>query len=198
MKKVGDGELSVTEVITNDYMTVASESIDSEGFGTYSVTIDRGTLPDGVYQYSVRFNLSNDSYLNSTVSLQVGDIRARPSVGMVTAYLYDYNLEEVVFAGRLDLDGEFNYILEDVAPGDYYWLHSTNIDSNGYINDRAELAESNPESSNANQYFSVVDSDVEVGPVVITARKRANANIESSTGSLKIKISEFNTRLPEK
>ena len=55
-------------------MTVASESIDSEGFGTYSVTIDR-TLPDGVYQYSVRFNLSNDSYLNSTVSLQVGDIR---------------------------------------------------------------------------------------------------------------------------
>ena len=116
----------------------------------------------GVYQYSVRFNLSNDSYLNSSVSLQVGDIRARPSVGMVTAYLYDYNLEEVVFAGRLDLDGEFNYILEDVAPGDYYWLHSTNIDSNGYINDLAELAESNPESSNANQYFSVVDSDVEV------------------------------------
>lgn len=198
IEKVGDGELSVTEVITNDYMTVASESIDSDGFGTYSVTIDRGTLPDGVYQYSVRFNLSNDSYLNSTVSLQVGDIRARPSVGMVTAYLYDYNLEEVVFAGRLDLDGEFNYILEDVAPGDYYWLHSTNIDSNGYINDRAELAESNPESSNANQYFSVIDSDVEVGPVVITARKRANANIEGLTGSLKIKISEFNTRLPEK
>ena len=82
INKVGDGELSVTTVESNipSALTISSSDIDSEGFGSYTLSIDRTDLPDGLYQANIKVVFSNENTSQIAISFQVGDDRERISI----------------------------------------------------------------------------------------------------------------------
>ena len=68
--KVGDGELSVANV-ENDIpsaITITQQNVDENGFGTYRITLDRSSLPDGLYSTKTKVTFSNDN-IQSTIHI---------------------------------------------------------------------------------------------------------------------------------
>ena len=160
VSKVGDGELSVVSIETNipTAFDITSSNIDTEGFGSYTVDLDRSQLPDGLYQSSITVTFSNENSVVISISFQVGADRERISIPAVYLQLLN-DLGESVIGGSLPMDdGTVAFYVDDIAPGSYYWRFSTIIDS--FIMDPAEFFNYYPDLSNSNEYFVLGENDI--------------------------------------
>ena len=74
VSKVGDGELSVSSLVSDisSGFNITASNVDSEGFGTYTVSLDRTKIPDGLYQSNLAVTFSNENTTNISISFQVG------------------------------------------------------------------------------------------------------------------------------
>ena len=59
-----------------------------------------------------------------------------------------------------EVDGSLSFIAEDVAPGDYYIVTSTDINDNNILCEYGELCEFYPRLSDTASYFTVSDSNL--------------------------------------
>ncbi len=169
--KVGDGELLVNEIISDIPMAVqvSPNNVDSEGFGTYKISIDRSSLPDGLYQSKITVPFSNDNASSMVVTFQVGADRENISIPNVYAVLIDEDGESVVW-GYLDLtSGSINFTASNINEGNYYWMFSTVVDS--YIMDPGEFFNYYPDQSSPDDYFNLGDSDIENTAVTLIVNK---------------------------
>ena len=171
--------------------------MDQEGFGTYTATLDRSSLPDGTYQSNISASLSNDGVVQITVQYQIGPDRIRTNVGPVYVALINSDSEQVVF-GYLNLDQSLNFFVDNIENGEYYWLFSTELDANRYIAEPAELYNYYPDESSTSLYFEVDGQDIIGGESTLIVSKR-NQNALSKNLSLplvnkKWKIDEYNSK----
>ena len=165
VSKVGDGELSVAS-ITNDLpsaVTISEIDVDESGFGTYRLTFDRSSLPDGLYRTNTRVTFSNENIQSSVATFQVGPERERPYVEFVSTYLYQ--VDEVggtislVFGNDGEMvDGEVAFTAENLPDGQYYFSYFSFIDN--FIRDVGEFEARYPDAGSGLQYMNLAGSDL--------------------------------------
>ena len=165
VSKVGDGELSVAS-ITNDLpsaVTISEIDVDESGFGTYRLTFDRSSLPDGLYRTNTRVTFSNENIQSSVATFQVGPERDRPYVEFISTYLYQ--VDEVggtislVFGNDGEMvDGEVAFTAENLPDGQYYFSYFSFIDN--FIRDVGEFEARYPDAGSGLQYMNLAGSDL--------------------------------------
>ena len=178
--KVGDGELSVSSV-TNDLssaVTISEINVDANGFGTYRLTFDRSSLPDGLYRTNTRVTFSNENIQSSVATFQVGPERDRPYVEFISTYLYQ--VDEVggtislVFGNDGEMvDGEVAFSAENLPDGQYYFSYFSFIDN--FIRDVGEFEARYPDAGSGLQYMNLDGSDLSTS-VTLGVNKSAAFN----------------------
>ena len=195
VSKVGDGELSIVSIETNipTAFDITSSNIDTEGFGSYTVDLDRSQLPDGLYQSSITVTFSNENSVVISISFQVGADRERISIPAVYLQLIN-DLGESVIGGSLPMDdGTVAFYVDSIAPGSYYWRFSTIIDS--FIMDPAEFFNYYPDLSNSNEYFVLGENDIENTSVTLRVNKTTgglSTNYKVPVAKRVFKVDDFN------
>jgi serine protease len=189
ISKVGDGNLSVTQVEANrpSLASIEAVDIDSEGFGTYKVTLNKDNVADGTYTSSVSATFSNDSKSNAIFTYSIGPERQAPNIGHTLLYLIDD--EGSVYSGwRLQLPPEgVNFSVSDIDLGTYYWIFSTVIDDDNYLAGYGEIWESYPELSSPFDYFTLSDQDI-TGSAVYVKTRRSGTGLSAIQSRPKIKF----------
>ena len=172
--KVGSSSLSFSNITSPNGtgLTYNQTSVDAEGFGTYTLFIDRSSIPNGEYSTIINFNLSDGSKIAVRVYYNVGALRSRPNIGK--AYIGMYNASDDSLWGSLEseVDGSLSFIAEDVAPGDYYIATSTDINDNNIFCEYGELCEFYPRLSDTASYFTVSDSNLSGYEIYLKPRYR--------------------------
>ena len=135
-------------------------STDSEGFGTYTISIDRSSIPDGEFSNTIYFNLSDGEKVAVRIYYDVGSTRSRPDIGKVYIGVYDASDNSLWGSGELETNGSVSFQAEDVGSGDYYILTSTDIDNDNFVCDYGELCEYYPQLDETTYFFTISDDDV--------------------------------------
>ena len=171
INKVGDGELSVVSIESAipSAVTINSTSADSEGFGNYTVSLDRSSLPDGLYQSNVTVTFSNENSVVLSISFQVGPDREIIPVPTIYLTLRDSNGESPVYDYLEMPEGSLAFTANNIPPGDYYWVFSTIIDD--FITDPGEFYNYYPDISNSDEYFNLGENDIENSAVTLRVNK---------------------------
>ncbi len=188
VNKIGDGDLSVTQIVPSNtsLVSISAEDVDSNGFGTYKVTLTRGDIPDGSYQSSITAQISDDTSTNITFTYSIGAERQRPDIGFTYLLLINDDGESVG-GWYIDLRPEgVAFEVDDIGIDSYYWLFSTEIDGDGYVGGYGEIMETYPEISSNADYFELVDTDINNSAVTIITRK-SSGSLSASPLDLKNK-----------
>lgn len=144
VSNVGNGTLTVDAASVtagNAWLSVAAESVDAAGLGTYRVTINRGALADGSYQGTVSFT-STPNTVDVPVLMQVG---AQASTGDV-GYQYVLLLDALDFTplGQWEgmaVNGRYQYQFNDVsfsAGQEYFIMAGSDLNNDFFICDPGE------------------------------------------------------------
>ena len=174
LNKVGTGSLSVTSLSADNTsgLTYNDGSANSDGFGTYTIFIDRSSLPQGEFSNTVYFNLSNNEKVAVKIYYNVGSLRSAPNIGKV--YIAMYNASDNSLWGSLttELDGSVGFTASNVAPGDYYILTSTDIDDNNTVCEFGELCQYYPPIGDQRSEFTVGSSNLSGYEIFVESRER--------------------------
>ena len=194
VSKVGDGELSVSSLVSDisSAFNITASNVDSEGFGTYTVSLDRTQIPDGLYQSNLAVTFSNENTTNISISFQVGADRERISIPSIYLQLID-EFDESVVGGLLSMDDGGVSFYTEVSPGNYFWRFSSVIDR--FIMDPAEFFNYYPDLSSSNEYFVLGENDIENSVVTLRVNKSTGAlstKTQVPNPIRSFKIQEFN------
>ncbi len=140
-------------------LTYTSEA-DDNGFGAYTIFIDRTSMPTGEFSNTLYFNLSDGDKVAVRLFYNVGTLRSRANIGKAFIGMYDASDDSLWGSVVTDVNGSVSFTANDVAPGDYYILTSTDIDDDNTVCDFGELCEYYPRISDTAEYFTVSDSDL--------------------------------------
>ncbi|ARU55719.1 peptidase S8 and S53, subtilisin, kexin, sedolisin [Oleiphilus messinensis] len=130
--------LSVTD--TASWLTVSAQSVDSNGLGTYLVSVDRTGLSESKYSATLTFSVSNNTTLNVQVSMQVGSTDTTGETGTLYLLLLDSELNAIDQMTPTDLgDGSFSYNFTNVSPGTYKIAGGSDIDNDNFVCQLGEI-----------------------------------------------------------
>ena len=200
VNKIGDGELVVNQITTDipTAISISPKATDSEGFGTYSVQLDRSNVPDGLYTSRITVPFSNDNSASMEISFQVGADRENIPVPAVYIALVDDNGDGVVWATFDMSEGFVNFVANDINQGNYYFLFSTIVDD--YILDPGEFYNYYPDQNSNDDYFVLDEGDIENSAVTLVVNKTTSAlslsrsNINKPIKKLKYQVKHFNNK----
>ena len=135
--RVGSDPLSILSVSSDaDWLSIDGETLDDDGFGGFSVNVDRTDLADGIYSASLGFETSAGIQAVS-VKMQV---LADTEPGDITNHyilLVDSNSYQVAAQAEA-IEGTGEYILSEVSAGTYYLIAGTDMDNDGKVGDSGE------------------------------------------------------------
>jgi len=144
LRNAGGGSLRVTEVTANtsgevDWMAVSPKSVRPDGLGSYRVVANRGGLPDGSFEGSIRVRIDSLDDLVIPVMLRVAAPElALDTVGRIYVLLLDADGETVATRG-VDLDGGvYAFRFDEVPAGEYRIAAGTDMNGDGFICDAGE------------------------------------------------------------
>ncbi len=194
--KVGDGELSVSS-IENDLpsaVTINEISVDNDGFGTYQLSFDRSSLPDGLYRTNTRVTFSNENIQSSVATFQVGPERDRPYVEFISTYLYQVDdvagTISLVFGNDGEMvNGEVEFSAENLPDGQYYFSYFSFIDN--FIRDVGEFEARYPDAGSGLQYMNLDGSDLSTS-VTLGVNKSASFDSNSVSKNKKFRVYKVN------
>ena len=132
------------------WLTVAADSVDASGLGSYRASVDRSSLADGLYTGTIRFT-SDHNTVDVGVIMQVGDLAlAQPNAGHHYILLVDPGTEETVDVQEVDPnEGAYRFDFGDVQPGDYLLIAGTDLDNDRFICDPGEACGAFPTTDSA-------------------------------------------------
>jgi serine protease len=128
------------------WLSVQAGSVGADGLGSYSVSVTRAGLSDGIYTGVVRFHTGSGD-LDVPVIVQAGQaVTADADAGHHYVLLVDPDdLTIVVDSVRVYAqNGRYSYRFVDVEPGRYLIYAGSNSDNDSYICDRGEACGSFP------------------------------------------------------
>ena len=112
--------ISAVDGATDDvapWLSVAAQSVDAAGFGSYRVSVDRSRIAqDGIYTGTVTFRSNANDVL-----------------------LLDPACQATVAAVAVDaVEGRYAFLLDDIRPGDYLLLAGSDPNNDGVVCGDAE------------------------------------------------------------
>ncbi len=121
------------------WLTVAPQSVDASGLGTYRATVDRSALADGLYTGTIHFS-SDRNDVDVEVIMQVGDATsAQANAGHHYILLVKPGTLETDAALEADpVNGAYAFNFATTAPGDYLLIAGTDSDGDKFICDPGE------------------------------------------------------------
>lgn len=132
----GTDALSVTSLTPSDsWMSVAPAS---GGEGTYTVSVDRSGLADGIYTGTLTFESNGGSRTVST-RLTVGSVQeGGGDVG--TVYVLIVNLDDLTTVAQFNAspDDGYSFSFPDLPVGTYGLFAGTDLDNDSFISDDGE------------------------------------------------------------
>lgn len=168
VSNTGGPGLSVTRITADQpWVVVAPKTIDNNGLGSYTVTINRAILPQGTQQASISVvtNLSTNTVnvlAQSTVVAFTGD------AGFQYVILVDPATHESVGQTSLSaVNGVYEFNIPDVPPAEYHVYASTDSDQDNLLCDTGEACGA----------YTAVDQ-----PTGVIVVDRDMANINFNTG----------------
>jgi serine protease len=163
VEKGGSGTLNVTNVgWSENWMSVTGVGLDSSGFGRYRISIDRSGLIEGQYSAKLQIDANNGSQLTISILMRVGQ-NVAGQAGYVYALLLDqWTTQNVKFTEGPQVGSGFDVDLEDLPPGTYYLMVSTDIDNDNTVCDEGELCEFYPNNSVIDGIV-ITDSNINLG-----------------------------------
>jgi len=182
LTKIGNGTLSVNNLAADNPTGLTyNSSVDSSGFGTYTINLDRSDLPNGTYANVMYFNMSDGTSPASAIYYDKGSVPSRLDVGKVFVGLYNSS-NSLVASGNLDMDGSLAFETTGTVPiGNYYYVISTDIDNDGLLCTAGEICEIYPTSDKSERYISIIDSAVTGDSVLLRAISSGSSSLSTSS-----------------
>ena len=144
----GGGTLTVSSVTdTESWLTVTASSVDANGLGEYTVTVNRTGLPVGSYSGTIIFN-SDGGVKQIPVLMDVGTATSEPSAGEQYVLLTDPVTGDTLAQVEVLAEGaSVPYLFEGVPPGEYILISGTDLNNDQFICDPAEACGAYPVES---------------------------------------------------
>ena len=186
LNKVGTGSLSVSSLGADSAVGLSYTDNSSNGFGSYTIFIDRASMPNGEFSNTLYFNLSDDTSVAVPIYYSVGTPRTRANLGKLYVAIYNAADNSTVASGDLDMnaDGTLGFVASELANGNYYLLSSTDPDNDGFVCDYGELCQYYPEFSSSDDYFTLSGSNISGYEISLSPRFKfggvQSASLESS------------------
>lgn len=183
VSKSGTGSVGTVSVSSSAaWLSVATGSVDGAGLGTYTVTVNRSSLSDGIYSGTVTFTSTAAGVddVEVAVTMTVSTTTASSDGGFHYTVLVDpdtleakYQTTGTMTGGKLDFD------LTGVAAGTYRLYAGTDMDNDGYIGDTGEsvgayTAYRSPVSITVSTGQSGLDFEVEFNTVSLFSTSAAD------------------------
>jgi serine protease len=136
----GGGDLKVNPPSENSGGWLRlSAAVDGNGLGSYTLTVDRANLPDGLYTTTLTFT-SNANTVQVPVIMQIAQNLATGDVGPQYVLLVEpttLQTKSQAVAVRLD-DGRYSYRFENIPAGTYQIFAGSDLNNDGFICDSGE------------------------------------------------------------
>lgn len=138
MSNSGSGEVSISAVESpQPWISINAVSVDENGLGRYSISVDRLDLAPGIFEGEV-IARSSANDLSIRVLAAVAD-ETEADLGTVYLVIFDPETEETVASGFLDIsDNGYRFEAPEIPPGDYQIFAGTDIDNDQTICDAGE------------------------------------------------------------
>ncbi len=138
-RNAGGGEFSITAVTDDaDWLVVDPPSIDGSE-GTFTVTVDRTLLVEGVYRATIVLQTDTTASLSIPVTLQVGQPHEKGNTGHLYFILVEPDTLKTIRTTQADnLNGSYRYRFDQVPAGRYFVVAGTDLDDDGEICDPGE------------------------------------------------------------
>ena len=139
----GMGSLFVTEVSINpvsaqNWLSITADTVDTNGLGSYLVSVDRSNLADNTYSATIVFSTSAGP-VNVPVLMQKLTNGLSDSAGFHYILAVDAKTSEIVATTTAAaVDGQYSYELIEVPAGEYLIFAGTNFDNDDTICDDGE------------------------------------------------------------
>ena len=138
ISKQGTGNLRVLNLSSNiSWLSFDALSVDSDGFGTYNVTVDRNGLAQDTYLVNATITTDNSS-VNLPIVMQMLANQSINNVSMQHISLIDNADNVVQTLVVLPINGIYSFQFDDIAPGTYQLVANSDINANG---DRCGITE---------------------------------------------------------
>lgn len=138
----GGGTLVVSDPSEDSggWLTLTKVSVDTNGIGSYAVTVDRGGLAVGTYTANITFT-STGGNKTVPVIMQVPD--ANTSLTADAGYHYvllvdPKTSDTVATVAAAVSNGVYQFTFKDVAAGSYQIMAGTDMNNDGFICDTGE------------------------------------------------------------
>ncbi len=137
--RVGSDTLSVTSISDDaEWLTVSALETDKNGLGTYTASVNRSGLSDGIYSATITF-VSSDNTVNVPVNMRITSTVFAPNAGFHYVLLTDNETDETVAQQSLDVkNGLYEYRFKGVEAGKYQIYAGTDSDNDYVIGDAGE------------------------------------------------------------
>jgi serine protease len=120
---------------SESWLSVTPDSVDADGLGTYTLTVDRTGLVDAVYSATVDFGLSDGNTLSVSVSMRklTQSTNLVGNAGYLYVILFDLSSNNRGQVGLSPNSGSYNFNLTGVSSGSYTLVAGSDVDNDGYI-----------------------------------------------------------------
>ena len=166
---------------SDTWLKVAADQVDTNGFGSYQITIDRTDLIDGIYEGFIRFTPDFGNSLDVAVTMRVGDIVAITNSAPQYVLLEDADTSEIVAETFANPDG--TYEVTKVPAGRYRVFAGSDIDVDLYICQNGETCGGYPDSV-SEEVLDITDSISGID-FVVSLVSGISANTSSTPGILR-------------
>ena len=135
----GGGTLTVTGANPSDpWISVVETSVDANGLGLYTITVDRTGLPVGSFSGFVLFT-SNGGTGRVEVLMEVAAVSGEPSAGKQYVLLVDPVTNDTLAQVEVLAEGSsVAYQFDGLAARDYLLMSGTDLNNDQFICDPAE------------------------------------------------------------
>ncbi|WP_221793535.1 S8 family serine peptidase [Oceanobacter mangrovi] len=173
---------------TDSWLSVTASDVDSDGFGSYTVSVDRTDLNDGYYRDTITATDDNGNTTTMTVTMIVGELN---TIGQLTTqYVLVYSSSgSLVDETSTNSDGEYSLELE---PGSYEIYAGSDIDVDFRLCTDGETCGAWPSLNNPE---AVTISSADVSDVDFTVSLMSST--DSSSSSLNSSSDESDSSLPD-
>ena len=129
-----------TPTADEGWLTISPSSVDADGLGTYTATVNRTALADGTYAASITFlSTANDVVVN--VIMQVQTVTVTGNLGRLYVLLLDPDTLEIDPALQTGVNvnnGRYNFTISNVPAGTYYLYAGSDPNNDSFICDDGE------------------------------------------------------------
>jgi serine protease len=139
----GAGALTVGPVTADQpWLTVTSPG-SADGLGSYTISANRGALPDGTHTAKITFPSNANSV---TVNVILQKLTASPGANAGRHYilLLDSNFNVVNQTAANAVNGQYAYSFGGVRAGDYFVVAGSDANNDGFICDAGEACGAYP------------------------------------------------------